>query len=134
MKSIIGTPKAQPFTHTIHRNLLPVENTRSVQIYLDLEQTRSPLVGKNKPKHLHLCSVHMLKTEILVVNMGNQRDADTQARRGVCGHDCDGKPVRLYVNAVNCGENSDVSVTKRSCRLLLCAKGPILSTFRTIQT
>lgn len=38
MKSFTGTPKAQPFT--IHRNLLQVENTRSVQIYLDLKQNQ----------------------------------------------------------------------------------------------
>lgn len=40
MKSFIGTPKAQPLMHTIHRNLLQVKNTKSAQIYLDLKQNQ----------------------------------------------------------------------------------------------
>lgn len=51
---------------------------------------------------------------------------DTDARQAICGHDCGGQLVRLYVNAVNNnfhgGKNSDVPVTKHSCRLSLLEK------------
>lgn len=48
MKSFIGTPKAQP--SRIHRNLLQVENTKSVQIYLDLKQNQVSFSGQEQAK------------------------------------------------------------------------------------
>ena len=91
MKSFIGTLKAQPLhKHNPEKSVTITSTCPPLYIKWKIsnqfkyiwicKHTSSSLFIKGKPKHLHLCSVHTLKTEILGTDMGNQRDAGRRHR------------------------------------------------------
>lgn len=90
MKFFIGTLKAQQHKHNPEKSVTITSMCPPLYIKWKISNqfkyiwicnhTSSSLVIKGKPKHLHLCSVHTLKTEILGIDMGNQRDAGRRCR------------------------------------------------------